>query len=312
MMRIINLFLLTLIVCSSCHYDKKNVTIEEPESLHPEEVFGTSVQKTSLSLSSDSVHDQRRFNDDNTIQVHKNLDIAKCGQIVVQDGAGAVTKTGTYLLTFNPAERKYYVLLARKTKQGEIYRHKLNRPLYFGSIIVTADRWGKWVTMGGGYDYSCAGASSICAAQKEIQDEANAEKDVLNKIIFLDCKVLEEKPDTALFVAYLDWEHAKKLTDKKVEEQFVGLQTENTKDLGKDTSYCQQYKCESMHLFAKDNITLSRKDLIVSSHDEIGYIKWVAVDEVRNHELLMPYVINSLEKFFFAIFMKDLKEDRYK
>lgn len=285
-----------------------------PEDFVPEQVFGTTIQKTSQPfLTSDSATKTKSPDSVETILVHKSLDSASCGRIVGDSPSGKISKTGTFLITFNPIEKKYYVLLARKTKQGEIYRHGgFNLPEYFGSIIVTADRWGKWVTMGGGYDPSCAGKSSLCAARKEIEDESNvADQQILKKITFLDCQILPEKPETALFVAFLDWEDAQKLTTGKEEKQFVGLQTEKTKNIGKGTSYCQQYKCEAMHLFPEDSVTPSRRDLISSSHHEIGYIKWVKIDELLNHELLMNYVLNSINKFLLPVFMKKLNESFY-
>lgn len=280
----------------------------------PEKIFDTNIQKTNHPfLTNDSASSTESPDLVQTILAHKNLDIASCGKVVGDGKDGKIQKTGTFLITFDPAEKKYYVLLARKTKQGEIHRHSNDVPEYFGSIIVTADRWGKWVTMGGGVDPSCVGRSSLCAARKEIEDEANVtDPQVLKKITFLDCKILDEKPETALFVAYIDWKDAQKLTLDKEEKQFIGLQTEKTKNIGKGTTYCEKYKCDLMHIFSPDNITVSRKDLIDSSHNEIGYIKWVKIDEVLKHELLMNYVLNSFNKFLFPVFMKKLNESFYK
>jgi hypothetical protein len=274
------------------------------------EFFGTTIYKTtSVSLSKNNALSMLSTQPLSVIQTHASLDVASCGRIIGAQG-GTITKTGTFLISFNPTDKKYYMLLARKTKQGEIHQHSPTlRPEYFGSIIVPGDRWGKWVTLGGGYDPSCVGQSSLCAARKEIQDEGNVEKYILKKIIFLDCAILDEKPETALFVAYLDWNDAQKLTTGKDEKQFIGLQTHKTKDLGAGTDYCKTYKCEDMHLFPLDNITLSRKDLIDSSHHEIGYIKWVPLEQALKHELLMNYVENSLKKFFFPGFMKKLHKN---
>ena len=303
-MRKLMVFVLLSILCINCdnNFDSSSDELEE--------IFGTKINKTDfVSLTKDGARSMLTSQPLATIVAHKSLDAASCGRIVGGDKNGSITKTGTFLVTFNPADKKYYMLLARKTKQGEIHRHSpASRPEYFGSIIVPGDRWGKWVTMGGGYAPSCVGQSSLCAARKEIQDEAHVEEEIIEKVVFLDCAILDEKPETALFVAYIDWADAQKLTTGKDEKAFVGLQTEQTKNLGQGSDYCKKYKCETMHLFPLDNITLSRKDLIDSSHDEIGYIKWVSIKDAPQHELLMNYVKNSLEQFFFPKFMGKLNK----
>ena len=70
---------------------------------------GTRYQTTTLpSLSEKSASCNHESNDRNNLQIHKNLDITKCG--IVKNSE--ITKTATFIVTFNPNDKKYYLLLS--------------------------------------------------------------------------------------------------------------------------------------------------------------------------------------------------------